>query len=97
MHFRFLCYRNPDPETRRLERVGDFPYDAVIPEAVVFDNSSRYLATASFDRFDGAKPGGSVDFWRLAVDEADPRRAVLVRTGISVPVARRPQSMAIVR
>ncbi len=95
--FSSLTLMRLDPDTGRLERVGDFSYDAVIPEAVVFDNSSRYLATASFDRFDGAKPGGSVDFWRLADDGADPRRAVLVRTSISVPVARGPQSMAIVR
>jgi hypothetical protein len=86
-----------DPNTGMLERVGDFPYDGIIPEAVVFNISSRYVATASFDRFDGFKPSGSIDFWRIAGDFTNPQRTVLVKTSYSVLITRGPQSMAIVR
>ena len=77
--------------------MGDFPFDGLLPEAAVFDNTSRFLAVACFAHFDPAKPGGSIDFWRLAGDYADPRRVVLVKTDFSVTVARGPQSMVIAR
>ena len=86
-----------DPQSGSLERVGDFPFDGLLPEAAVFDNTSRFLAVTCFTHFDVSKPGGSIDFWRLAGDYADPRRVELVKTDFSVPVARGPQSMVIAR
>ena len=86
-----------DPQSGRLERVGEFPFEGLLPEAAVFDNTSRFLAVTCFAHFDPAQPGGSIDFWRLAGDYADPKRVELVKTGFSVPVARGPQSMVIAR
>ena len=86
-----------DAQSGHLERVGDFPFDGLLPEAAVFDNTSHFLAVTCFAHFDPAKPGGSIDFWRLAGDYADPRRVELVKTDFSVPVARGPQSMVIAR
>ena len=63
----------------------------------MFDNTSRFLAVMCFSHYDGAQPEGSVDFWRLSGDYADPRRAELVKLRFSVPVARGPQSMVIAR
>lgn len=86
-----------DAETGFLDRVGDYSFDGILPESVVFDNSSRYLAVATFDHFDSRKPGGSIDFWRLTGDYFNPKRIELVKTGYSVPVTRGVHSMVIVR
>ena len=86
-----------NPESGFLERVSDYSFDGILPESVVFDNSSRYLAVATFDHYDGRKPGGSIDFWRLTGDYFDPKRIELVKTGYSVPVTRGVHSLVIVR
>ena len=86
-----------DAQTGILERVGEFPFDGRLPEAVVFDNSSRFLAVACFASFNPLKHGGSIDFWRIAGDYTDPKRAELVKLDFSIPVARGPQSMVIAR
>ena len=86
-----------DPQSGTVERVGDFPLNGLLPEAAVFDNTSRFLAVTCFSHFDGAPPEGSTGFWRLGGDYADPRRAELMKLRFSVPVARGPQSMVIVR
>ncbi len=86
-----------DTESGFLERVGDYSFDGILPESVVFDNSGRYLAVATFDHYDGRKPGGSIDFWRLTGDYFNPKRIELVKTGYSIPVTRGVHSMVIVR
>ncbi len=80
-----------------LEKVGDFAFDGLLPEPLVFDNSSRFLATGSFGRYDDPHAGGQIDFWRIVERNPQPGRVELVRLNESVPVARGPQSMAIVR
>ncbi len=86
-----------DVRSGLLERVGTYAFEGILPESVVFDNSSRFLAVTTFDRYDGSKPGGSIDFWRIAGDYFDPKRTELVKTGYSVPVMRGVHSMVIVR
>ena len=86
-----------DPETGLLDRVNDFAFDGVLPEAAIFDNSSRYLAVTNFDYFDPKRTGGSIDFWRIAGDRFDPKRTELVKMDFSIPVTRGAHSMAIVR
>lgn len=86
-----------DPQLGLLERVGTYPFDGILPESVIFDNSSRFLAVACFDHYDGRKPGGSIDFWRLTGDYFNPKRIELVRTSYSVEVTRGVHSMVIVR
>lgn len=86
-----------DSKSGFLERVGDYAFDGILPESVVFDNSSRYLAVATFDHYDGRKPGGSIDFWRLTGDYFNPSRIELVKTDYSIPVTRGVHSMVIVR
>ena len=86
-----------DPATGTLMRVGDFPFDGMLPEAPVFDDSSRFLAVTNFSQYRDPKGGGSIDFWRLAEDAFTPGRVELVKMVQSVAVPRGPQSMAIVR
>lgn len=85
------------PETGQLTRVGDFPFDGMLPEAPVFDDSSRFVAVTNYSQFRNPAGGGSIDFWRIADDAFDPQRAELVKMMESVPVPRGPQSMAIIR
>ncbi|MGF1502772.1 MAG: beta-propeller fold lactonase family protein [Paracoccaceae bacterium] len=86
-----------DEATGQLATVGTFPYDGILPEAAVFDNSGRYLAVATYDHFDDRREGGSVDFWRIQADPLDASRTVLVKTEHSVPVTRGAHSMEIAR
>ncbi|XWN33642.1 MAG: hypothetical protein ROR55_11550 [Devosia sp.] len=86
-----------DQETGDLTEVGTFSYDGILPEAVQFDNSSRYIAVANFDHFDDRRAGSSIDFWRIQTDPLDPGNTQLIKTEHSVPVARGAHSMAIAR
>lgn len=86
-----------DPETGVLTHVGDFNQDSILPEAAVFDNSSRYLAALTYDHFDESREGGSVDFWRLTQDPLEPNNVQLVKTEHSVSVTRGAHSIVIAR
>ena len=95
--FASLSLLHFDPAIGVLQRVGEFPFDGVLPEPIVFDNSSRFIAAASFEQFDNPIGGGSINFWRIVDDNDEPGRVELVKLNDSVPVARGPQSMAVVR
>jgi len=86
-----------DQQTGVLTRIGEFSYDGILPQAAAFDNSGGYLAVANFDHFDDRRPGGSVDFWRIATDPLDPGNVQLVKTEHLVPVPRGAHSIVIVR
>lgn len=86
-----------NPETGRLKRINDFAFDGALPESVLFDNASRFVAVTVYNQFDDLRAPGSIDFWRLETDPFDPDRIELVKTRHSIPVARGPHSMAIVR
>lgn len=94
-HYSSLTLLSLDPATGRLTSHGESLFDGILPESAVFDTTGRYLATATFDHFDDAKSGGSIDFWRIIEDSTSggPR---LVKTGASVAVPRGPHSMALV-
>lgn len=95
--FSSLTLMRLDPQSGALTRVGDFPYDGILPEAAAFDASSRSLAVVTYDHFDDRKPGGSIDFWLVARDPLDPGRIELVRTEHSLAVARGAHSLVLVR
>jgi DNA-binding beta-propeller fold protein YncE len=84
-----------DPQTGQLNRVADYPFDGILPEAAAFDASSQYLAVVNYDFFDDRTPGGSIDFWRIASDPLNPQ-PMLVQTRYSVPVTRGAHSMVLV-
>lgn len=95
--FSSLTLLRLDPATGGLERVGDFAFDGVLPEMAVFDNSNRFLAVTNFTFFDATRPGGAIDFWRIAGSAFDPKRTELVKLDFSVPVARGPHTLVIAR
>lgn len=84
-----------DPQTGQLNRVADYPYDGILPEAAAFDASSQYVAVANYDHFDDRIQGGSIDVWRIATDPLNPQ-PVLVQTRYSIPVTRGVHSMVLV-
>jgi DNA-binding beta-propeller fold protein YncE len=86
-----------DAETGQLSHKGDFAYDGILPEAAAFDASSTALAVVTYDHFDDAKKGGSVDFWRLTGDPLDPNSVVLVKSDHSVSVTRGAHSMVLAK
>ena len=83
--------------TGALTPVATYPFAGVIPEALVFDNASRYLAVVSYDHPVVARGKGSIDVWRGARGARDPGRLKLLPTGLTLPIARGAQSMVIVR
>ena len=96
-YFGSITLMHFDSATGILSRVGDYPFEGILPETVLFDNSSRYVAATVYDHFDNRKPGGSIDFWRISGDALDPTRTELVKTDLSIPVARGVHTMVIVR
>ncbi|MDX2212300.1 MAG: hypothetical protein SFY66_03325 [Oculatellaceae cyanobacterium bins.114] len=93
--FSSLTLMTLDPQTGQLNRVADYPFDGILPEAAAFDASSQYLAVVNYDFFDDRTSGGSVDFWRIASDPLNPQ-PMLVQTRYSVPVTRGAHSMVLV-
>ncbi|MDJ0708528.1 MAG: hypothetical protein QNJ46_35120 [Leptolyngbyaceae cyanobacterium MO_188.B28] len=93
--FSSLSFIALDPQTGQLTHVADYPFDGILPEAAAFDASSQYLAVANYDHFDDRIQGGSIDFWRIAVDPLNPQ-PMLVQTRYSVPVTRGAHSMVLV-
>lgn len=72
-----------DRATGRLDPVGTFAFDGILPEAAVWDASSRFVAVVNYDQLDPSRPGGSIDFWRL-VDGTNPA-LVKLRPSIETP------------
>jgi DNA-binding beta-propeller fold protein YncE len=85
-----------DSTTGAIVSHGESYYEGILPEAAAFDASSQYVAAVSFDHFEAARPGGSIDFWRIARDVTN-NGPKLVKTTHSVPVTRGPHSMVLVR
>jgi DNA-binding beta-propeller fold protein YncE len=72
-----------DPESGRLETVGTYAFDGILPEAAVWDASSKHVAVVNYDQLDPSREGGSIDFWKL-VDGNEPT-LVKLRSSIETP------------
>ncbi|KAF4465135.1 hypothetical protein FALBO_8025 [Fusarium albosuccineum] len=94
--FSSLSLLRVDTETGALDTVGTFAHDGILPEGVVFDTSSRFVAATTFDQYDGRSPGGSIDFWRISGDHADVNRIEFVKTSYSIPITRGAHSISLV-
>ena len=95
--FSSLTLISIDQEKGLLKTQGTFAVDAILPEAAIFDNSSKFVAMTAFDHFDPSKKGGSIIFWRIITDHYNPDRIELVRTNYEVPVTRGAHTIGIVR
>jgi hypothetical protein len=86
-----------DPTSGELTAAGDFAFDGMLPESVVFDRSSRRLAVANFGQLDNLTAPGSIDFWRVVGEVSGPERLQLVKTTYTIPVQRGVHTLSIVR
>lgn len=80
-----------DPATGRLQTVGTYAYDGILPEAAVWDSTGRYVAVVTYDQLDRDREGGSIDFWRLVGGES-PK---LVKMRSSIPTPHGPHSIVL--
>ncbi|MEO1774877.1 MAG: hypothetical protein AAFS07_07990 [Pseudomonadota bacterium] len=87
--FASLTLIDIEPATGRLETVGTFAYDGILPEAAIWDASSRIVAVVNYDQHDPALPGGSIDFWRLVTGP----QPGLVKLRASLPTPHGPHSI----
>ncbi|WP_394835420.1 lactonase family protein [Pendulispora rubella] len=55
-----------DGATGALAKVGDYPFEAVLPEGIAFDASGRHLLAASFEYRGSQEPHGGLEVWRIA-------------------------------
>lgn len=85
-----------DPASGELTAAGDFAFDGLLPESVVFDRR-RWLAVANFGHLDDPAAPGSLDFWRVVGDTSGPERWQLVKTAYALPLQRGVATLAIVR
>lgn len=58
-----------DPASGRLTRLGDTPFEGILPEGAAFSPDSRYFVVASFHAGGTDRERGAVDIWRIT-DEA---------------------------
>lgn len=84
-----------DKGTGKLDHLGDYYFQGILPEAVVFDASDNYLAVTVFDNFDDTQKGSRIDFWRVVKQAGE--TPFLVDTDHSVPVARGAHSMVLIK
>jgi 6-phosphogluconolactonase (cycloisomerase 2 family) len=77
-------------ESGRLTKVGDYPFEGILPENASFDASGNYLAVAVFDYFTSA-PGG-VEIWRVVREPS----LALERTDQVIDVGRGTHQVVIV-
>lgn len=86
-----------DAMSGAMSVIHTLPYDGILPESAVFDNSGEYVAVTTFDHYAPDIPGGSIDFFRLVSDPLNKDRKMIMKTQTSVPVARGPHTLHLIR
>lgn len=67
-----------DPEVSTLTKVGDYPFEGVLPEGAAFDATGEHLLVTVFQYHEDRGPaGGGIEVWRVAKGE----RPALERLG----------------
>ena len=94
--FSSLSLIKRDITTGALNMMHTVPYDGILPEALVFDSSTDYLAVATFDHYDEKIEGGSIDFFRKVSDPLNPEKEMLMKMRNSIPVTRGVHSMVLI-
>jgi 6-phosphogluconolactonase (cycloisomerase 2 family) len=54
-----------NPADGLLTKVGDTPFEGILPEGAAFDPTSTYLAVAVYHPADADRGSGAVDIWKL--------------------------------
>lgn len=77
-----ISYFRFDAGRSALAKVGDYPFEGVLPEGGSFDATGRHFLATVFEYADSAAPQGGVEVWRVG-DAAHPGLTHLGR--IAVP------------
>ncbi|MBW4657992.1 MAG: lactonase family protein [Drouetiella hepatica Uher 2000/2452] len=51
-------------QSGQLTKVGDYPFEGILPESAAFDASGNYLAVAVYDYFT-SKPEAGIELWQV--------------------------------
>ena len=94
--FSSLTLIKRDINTGAMNVMHTTPYDGILPEALVFDSSTDYLAVATFDHYDLKVKTGSIDFFRKVSDPLNPSKEMLMKLNNSIPVTRGIHSMVLI-
>ncbi|MGK6308203.1 lactonase family protein [Variovorax sp. DT-64] len=66
-----VSYFRFDPERSALTKIGDYPFEGMLPEGGSFDASGRHFLASVFEYADSDAPQGGVEVWRVG-DAASP-------------------------
>ncbi|WP_426754525.1 acetolactate decarboxylase [Myxococcus sp. Y35] len=53
------------PGDGRLRKLGDYPFEGVLPEGGTFDKSGRHFLVSVFQQQEGQPPGGGIEIFRV--------------------------------
>lgn len=81
-----------DRDSGQLTKVGDYPFEGILPENATFDASGNSLAVAVYDYFT-PQPEGGVEIWRVVRQPS----LALERTGVIIDVGRGVHQVVLVR
>ena len=77
-----ISYFNFDAARSTLTKVGDYPFEGMLPEGGSFDASGKHFLATVFEYAGSERPGGGIEVWRVG----DARRPGLTHLGrIAVP------------
>lgn len=77
-----ISYFSFDPGRSALAKVGDYPFEGMLPEGGSFDATGRHFLATVFEYADGTTPAGGIEVWRVG-DSGKPGLTHLGR--IAVP------------
>ena len=86
-----------DAQSGIITHIDDYPFEGLLSESVIFDNTSRMIAVTNYSHADQTLKGGTIDFWRIENDPSLPNRFFLVKTRNSIQVNRGVHNLDIVR
>jgi 6-phosphogluconolactonase (cycloisomerase 2 family) len=71
-----------DGTSGQVTKVGDFPFEGVLPEGITFDATGEHVIVATFEYLDSPKPRGGLDIWHV---DREPNLRLQYTGRIAVP------------
>ncbi|HEY9626953.1 MAG TPA: beta-propeller fold lactonase family protein [Coleofasciculaceae cyanobacterium] len=71
-----------DAATGQLQKIGDFPFEGVLPEGITFDATGNHVIVATFEYLNSPQPTGGLEIWQV---NREPRLDLKYQGRINVP------------
>ena len=71
-----------EPTSGALTKIGDHPFEGVLPEGITFDATGAHVLVATFEYLDSEAPTGGIEVWRV---DRDPTLGLHYLGRINVP------------